>query len=73
MSKNPNLKDVEELFKKGAEFSLTDAQYEKKTGATLPKNKNYLLNNSALSRWAQHYKYDLEVIEKRVILKPKKS
>ena len=41
MAKKPNLKNLESLFKTNDEFSLTDAQYEKKMGATLPKNTSY--------------------------------
>lgn len=71
MSKNPNLKSLENLFEKGKDFELTDTQYEKKTGAALPKNKYYILHNSALARKASEYGYSLEVIEKKVLIKKK--
>ena len=69
MSKKPKLENLNNLFESGKDFSLTDAQYEKKTGAMLPKNKKYILNNSALARKAKEYGYSLELIEKEVILK----
>lgn len=71
MAKKPNLKNLESLFKTSSEFSLTDAQYEKKTGASLPKNTSYLKNNSALAKKAKEYGYTIEVIEKKVLLKKK--
>lgn len=73
MGKHPDLSQLQNLFERGEEFSLTDAQYERKTGAPLPKAKNYILNNSALARKAAEYDYYLEVIQKTVILKKKKT
>ena len=71
MSKKPNLTSLGNLFESGKDFELTDAQYEKKTGAPLPKHKYYILNQSALAKEAQKYGYELELIEKKVILKKK--
>lgn len=68
MSKNPNLKSLENLFEKGKDFELTDAQYEKKTGAALPKRKSYLLYDSALARKANEYDYYLEAIERTITI-----
>ncbi|MBO5933936.1 MAG: hypothetical protein J6Q94_00445 [Clostridia bacterium] len=68
MSK-PNLKTIEEKLKKGEMFSLTDAQYTKKTGLALPKEKNYLLKHSALARLCKKYGYSLSLIEKQVEFK----
>ena len=69
MSKKPNLNGLEAYFTKGKNFSLTDAEYEKITGAMLPKNISYLRNNSALAKKARLEGYKVEVIEKTVILK----
>ena len=71
MSKKPNLTSLVNLFESGEDFELTDNQYEKKTGAPLPKYKYYILNQSALAKEAQKYDYELELIEKKVILKKK--
>lgn len=71
MSKKPNLKSLEILFGKGKDFELTDAQYEKETGSPLPKNKYYILHNSALARKAGEHGYSLEVVEKKVLIKKK--
>ena len=69
----PKLSELKELFEKGEDFELTDAQYEKRTGCRLPKDKNYLLRKSALARECAKRGYDLGVIEKRVILKKRKG
>ena len=69
MSKKPDLKPLVSLFESGKDFELTDAQYEKKTGAPLPKYKYYILNQSALAKEAQKYGYELELIEKTVTFK----
>ena len=37
MAKKPNTKNLNDLFAKGENFTLTDAQYEKKTGANSTK------------------------------------
>lgn len=66
MGKHPNLSALEDLFGKGKDFKLTDAQYEKKVGTALPKDKYYLKNNSALSRMAESKGFKVEVIEKTV-------
>lgn len=71
MGKPPNLKALEHLFKQGKDFELTDAQYEKKTGIPLPKDKRYIIKDSALAKEANRYGYFLEVIEKRVLIKKK--
>ena len=69
MSKKPKIANLKMLFEKGKDFTLTDSQYESKTGAPLPKNKSYLKNRSALAIEAQKSGYSIEVIEKTGILK----
>lgn len=64
----PKLDALNGLFGSGKDFELTDEQYEKKTGAPLPKSSYYLLNGSALARRAKENGYRLELIKKRVIL-----
>lgn len=65
MSK-PNLTEIEEKLKKGESFSLTDKQYTKKTGIPLPKEKNYLLNRSALAKLCKTLGYRIELQKKQV-------
>ena len=62
----PNLTEIEERLKNGELFSLTDAQYTKKTGLALPKEKNYLIKRSALAKLCKKYGYSLSLTEKRV-------
>ena len=69
MAKHPKLENLDKLFSKGEDFALTDAQYERKTGVMLPKDKNYLLNKSALAKKAKQAGYSMEVTERRVDFK----
>lgn len=69
MSKKPKINNLEIFFKRGENFSLTDAQYEKETGAMLPKSPYYIKNKSALAKMAKKYGFCIEVIEKTVIIK----
>ena len=71
MGKRPKLSQVDELFKKGIEFKLTDAEYESKTGCPLPKDTYYLQKKSALAKLAMQNGYDIQVIEKQVIFRKK--
>lgn len=65
MSK-PNLTEIERRLTYGDDFSLTDAQYQKRTGLALPKKKSYLEKESAVAKLANKYGYVLEVQEKKV-------
>ena len=69
MGKKPDLNNLKNHFESGKDFELTDSQYEKKTGAVLPKNKYYTLKNSALAKKAKKYGYYLELIEKTILIK----
>ncbi len=71
MAKRPNLQGLESYFCKGQDFKLTDAEYEKITGAMLPKDASYLRKRSALARKALSEGYRIELVEKTVILKKK--
>lgn len=73
MGKQPDLRKVEALLKKGEAFTLTDAQYERKTGCMLPKDKNYLKNRSALAKKAKENGYKIEVLEKTVLFTKEKK
>ena len=67
--KKPIFEKLLPLLESGEEFSLTETQYLQKTGATLPKNIYYLKNNSAFSKKAKEYGYDITVKEKTICLK----
>ena len=41
MSKRPRFKDLIPLFETNSDFSITEDQYEKMTGAPLPKGTYY--------------------------------
>lgn len=68
MAKKPNFNKLKKLFEANEDFELTDAQYERKTGVALPKDKYYTKTKSALANIAKEYGYYIDVIEKRVIL-----
>lgn len=70
MSK-PNFRGLLPLLESNQEFSLTESQYLKSTGATLPKQTYYLKNNSALSKIAKEYGFIIEVKERTICLKRK--
>lgn len=57
------------LFEANENFSLTEKQYEKSTGAALPKDYYYLKNRSAFSKLAKKYGYVVEINEKTVSLR----
>lgn len=57
------------LFKANEDFSLTETQYQKSTGRTLPKDNNYLKNKSALANLAKEFGFVVEIQEKIIRLK----
>ena len=57
------------FFESGEEFSLTESQYRKNTGYSLPKEVYYLKNKSAFSNVAKKYGYVISVKEKTICLK----
>lgn len=62
----PNLSEIEIKLKEGKSFTLTDAQYTKKAGIPLPKEKNYLLKRSALAKLCKKLGYTIKLQEKQV-------
>ena len=72
MGKHPKLENLNDVFEKGKDFSLTDAQYEKKVGISLPKGSDYLLNRSALARKCKEKGYTISVQEKTVYFRKEK-
>lgn len=70
MSK-PNLQKIEEMLKRKNYIRLTDKEYQKLTGLPLPKEKWYIINRSALAKLATDNAYEIQVIEKQMILRKK--
>ena len=68
MAKKPDLSKIIDSLKDGKAFQMTDAQYEKKTGARLPKEKSYLINSSALAKVCKEYGYTIKVQEKTIFV-----
>lgn len=69
MSKHPRFKDLIPLFETNSDFSITKDQYEKMTGAPLPKGTYYLLNGSALYKKATEHGFELVLNERTVSFK----
>ena len=67
--RKPNFEKIISLLEANEEFSLTEKQYEKSTGSTLPKSDYYLKNKSALAKMAKKYGYIVEVQAKTLCLK----
>lgn len=67
--RKPNFDKLLSLFEAKEDFSLTETQYEKSTGASLPKNFYYLKQNSALAKIAKKHGYEIDIKEKTICLK----
>ena len=64
-----DFRDLVPLFEADKEFSLTESQYKKSTGKTMPKDYYYLKNKSAIANEARKYGYCIEIKEKTVCFK----
>lgn len=64
-----NFENLIPLFESNQEFSLTESQYQKQVGKSLPKDFYYLKSQSALARQAKKYGYRIEIKEKTICLK----
>lgn len=62
----PNLKEIERRLSYGENFSLTDAQYKKRTGLSLPKRKSYAEKESAVAKKAREKGFSVKIQEKRI-------
>ena len=54
---------LDKLFKRKPSFTLTDAEYRELTGYELPKDKQYIKNSSAISRYAHKMGYVIDTVE----------
>ena len=73
MAKRINFSKIVPLLEAKQDFSITEKQYLKSTGRTMPKGTYYLKNNSALSKIAKEYGYIIEVKERTICLKKNTS
>ena len=62
----PKLEKIEEKLKQGRNFKLTRERYIKLTGVDIPQNKYYTENNSAISRVAKEYGFEIKVIPEQL-------
>lgn len=63
----PKLKEIDELFDLGMNFSLTEKQYKEKTGLNFPQKTSYFLHDSAVAKRAEMKGYKLVLSERTVI------
>ena len=68
MGKHPNLNELDYLFEKDSDFTLTAQEYEEKTGTPLPKEKSYIKNGSALARKVAKHGYAIVEIQEKAII-----
>lgn len=71
MSNAVDLSKMIPLLEADEDFSITESQYLKNTGKTMPKDTYYLKKRSALSRLAQKYGFQLEIHERTIIVTKK--
>ena len=62
MAKRPDFSRIKKTMQAGEDFSLTRAQYASSTGASLPKEKYYTENKSAIARCAEANGFRVEVV-----------
>ena len=68
MGKNPNFTALDDLFDRETDFQLTGALYEELTGASLPKGKSYLKNDSALAKRAKEKGFLIVKVEENPVI-----
>ena len=67
MKKHPKFDELEHLFDGKAEFTLPEEEYKRLTGASLPQNKKYLINQSAFSKWLQERGWSIVDVEEPTV------
>ncbi|WP_294754395.1 hypothetical protein [uncultured Ruminococcus sp.] len=63
----PDLSKIKKKFELGDEFSLTEKQYQKLTGASIPKDGYYLIHKSAVAKAAKEKGFKVVVKERTII------
>lgn len=57
---------IKEMVDSSLDFSITEKQYEKLTGRKLPKDNTYIINNSALAKFAKDCGLKIIIQEKTI-------
>ncbi len=68
----PDLSKVIKMLEAGEDFSLTDKQYLKKTGLSIPKNPRYLISESAVAKEARKNGFSVTLQERTIMFKKNK-
>ena len=68
MMKKPTFDKFDEIFEHITSLQLTDREYADKTGASLPKRKSYLVNESAFSRWLNEKGFKIVDVQEEAVI-----
>lgn len=60
---------IAEMLESSTDFSLSEKQYKKLTGRTMPKDISYLTHRSAMAKFAESKGLKIHVQEKQLLLK----
>lgn len=69
MASRPKLVEIEKMFEKGKEFTLSREMYIKLTGCDIPQDKNYTKNRSAIANRAKSYGFRIDVVPEQLVFK----
>lgn len=61
MAKHPDLSQIDDIMQKGDNFSVSGEEYERLTGAPLPKDDSYLQKKSAVAKRAKDAGFQIKV------------
>ena len=65
---SPKLEQIKKMLETGQSFSLTNADYKRKTGLALPKDNYYLTHKSALAKCCKQKGYKIVIQERTITL-----
>lgn len=68
MMKKPTFDKLDEIFEHITSLRLADREYADKTGASLPKRKSYLVNESAFSRWLNRKGFKIVDVQEEAVI-----
>lgn len=63
--------EIKKMIDSSLDFSITEKQYKRLTGRDLPKDYSYLINKSALSRFASENGLKIKIQEKTISFEEK--
>lgn len=64
---------IKELIESSIDFSLSEKQYEKLTGRKMPRDNYYLINKSAIAKFANELGLTIQVHKKTITFEKKEE